>query len=97
MSDEDLVFPFLRAKGTKPPAANRLFADYRRVAPRRRESWLRSGRLDFRRTLASVLVKSQDESGSEVGAANAPVMKGPLTAALYNPSPARLIIADLAE
>ena len=34
--DEDFVFPSLRLKGKKPPAANMLVADYLRVAARRR-------------------------------------------------------------
>ena len=58
-NDEDLVFPSLRLKGKRPPAANMLVADYLRaasksgvVAPPRT-----FGFHTFRRTLASVLVK----------------------------------------
>ena len=59
-NDEDLVFPSLRLKGKRPPAANMLVADYLRVAasnagvvapPRT------FGFHTFWRTLASVLVK----------------------------------------
>jgi len=58
--DEDLVFPSLRAKGTKPPAANMLLADYLRVAARKGGvvAPTRTFRFHtFRRMLASVLVK----------------------------------------
>src|ERR1019366_6999361 len=59
-SDEDLVFPSLRAKGTKPPAANMLVADYLRVAAKKAGVVAPPrtfGFHTFRRTLASVLVK----------------------------------------
>jgi integrase len=58
--DEDLVFPSLRLKGAKPPAANMLVADYLRVAAKKAgvEAPPRTfGFHTFRRTLASVLVK----------------------------------------
>jgi integrase len=59
-NDEDLVFPSLRLKGTKPPAANMLVADYLRVAARKAGVVAPPrtfGFHTFRRTLASVLVK----------------------------------------
>src|ERR1700677_3686146 len=59
-SDEDLVFPSLRSKGTKPPAANMLVADYLRVAAKKAGVVAPPrtfGFHTFRRTLASVLVK----------------------------------------
>src|SRR5262249_16109445 len=58
--DEDLVFPSLRLKGTKPPAANMLVADHLRVAAKKAgiDAPPRTfGFHTFRRTLASVLVK----------------------------------------
>jgi integrase len=60
VSDEDLVFPRLRAKGIKPPAANMLVADYPRVAAKKAGVVAPPrtfGFHTFRRTLASVLVK----------------------------------------
>ena len=59
-NDEDLVFPSLRLKGTKPPAANMLVADYLRVAASKAGVVAPPrtfGFHTFRRTLASVLVK----------------------------------------
>jgi integrase len=59
-SDEDLVFPSLRAKGTKPPAANMLVADYLSVAAKKAGVVAPPrtfGFHTFRRTLASVLLK----------------------------------------
>jgi integrase len=56
---EDLVFPSLRLKGKKPPAANMLVADYLRVAARKAGVIAPPGTFGFhtfRRTLASVLV-----------------------------------------
>ena len=58
--DEDFVFPSLRLKGRKPPAANMLVADYLRVAARKAGVVAPPrtfGFHTFRRTLASVLVK----------------------------------------
>ncbi|MGA8284116.1 MAG: site-specific integrase, partial [Candidatus Sulfotelmatobacter sp.] len=58
--DEDFVFPSLRLKGKKPPAANMLVADYLRVAARKAGVVAPPrtfGFHTFRRTLASVLVK----------------------------------------
>jgi integrase len=58
--DEDLVFPSLRLKGKKPPAANMLVADYLRVAAKKAGVVAPPrtfGFHTFRRTLASVLVK----------------------------------------
>jgi integrase len=58
--DEDFVFPSLRLKGTKPPAANMLVADYLRVAAKKAGVVAPPrtfGFHTFRRTLASVLVK----------------------------------------
>ncbi len=58
--DEDFVFPSLRLKGKKPPAANMLVADYLRVAARKAGVLAPPrtfGFHTFRRTLASVLVK----------------------------------------
>jgi integrase len=59
-NDEDLVFPSLRLKGKRPPAANMLVADYLRVAALKAGVVAPSrtfGFHTFRRTLASVLVK----------------------------------------
>ena len=59
-NDEDLVFPSLRLKGKRPPAANMLVADYLRVAARKAGVVAPPrtfGFHTFRRTLASVLVK----------------------------------------
>jgi len=59
-NDEDLVFPSLRLKGARPPAANMLVADYLRVAARKAGVIAPPrtfGFHTFRRTLASVLVK----------------------------------------
>jgi integrase len=59
-SDQDLVFPSLRLKGAKPPAANMLVSDHLRVAAKKAgvEAPPRTfGFHTFRRTLASVLVK----------------------------------------
>ena len=58
--DEDLLFPSLRLKGTKPLAANMLVADYLRVAASKAGVVAPPrtfGFHTFRRTLASVLVK----------------------------------------
>jgi integrase len=58
--DEDFVFPSLRLKGKKPPAANMLVADYLRVAAKKAGVAAPPrtfGFHTFRRTLASVLVK----------------------------------------
>jgi integrase len=55
-----IVFPSLRLKGTKPPAANMLVSDYLRVAAKKAGVVApprSSGFHTFRRTLASVLVK----------------------------------------
>jgi integrase len=59
-SDEDLVFPSLRLKGTKPPAANMLVSDYLRAAAKKAGVVAPPrtfGFHTFRRTLASVPVK----------------------------------------
>jgi integrase len=58
--DEDFVFPSLRLKGKKPPAANMLVADYLRVAARKAGVVAPPrtfGFHTFRKTLSSVLVK----------------------------------------
>jgi len=57
---EDFVFPSLRLKGQRPPAANMLVADYLRVAAKKAGVVAPPrtfGFHTFRRTLASVLVK----------------------------------------
>jgi integrase len=57
---EDFVFPSLRLKGKRPPAANMLVADYLRVAAKKAGVVAPPrtfGFHTFRRTLASVLVK----------------------------------------
>jgi integrase len=59
-ADEDLVFPSLRLKGKKPPAANMLVSDYLRVAAEKAgviAAPRTFGFHTFRRTLASVLVR----------------------------------------
>ena len=59
-ANEDLVFPSLRLKGKKPPAANMLVSDYLRVAAEKAGVIAPPGTFGFhtfRRTLASVLVK----------------------------------------
>jgi integrase len=59
-ANEDLVFPSLRLKGKKPPAANMLVSDYLRVAAKKAGVVAPPrtfGFHTFRRTLASVLVK----------------------------------------
>jgi integrase len=67
--DEDFVFPSLRLKGKKPPAANMLVADYLRVAARQAGVVAPPrtfGFHTFRRTLASVL--GEEESRCQDGA-----------------------------
>ncbi len=59
-TDEDLMFPSLRLKGKKPPAANMLVSDYLRVAAEKAgviAAPRTFGFHTFRRTLASVLVR----------------------------------------
>lgn len=59
-ANEDLVFPSLRLKGKKPPAANMLVSDYLRVAAEKAGVIAPPrtfGFHTFRRTLASILVK----------------------------------------
>jgi integrase len=59
-TDEDLIFPSLRLKGKKPPAANMLVSDYLRVAAEKAgviAAPRTFGFHTFRRTLASVLVR----------------------------------------
>jgi integrase len=61
--NEDFVFPSLRLKGRKPPAANMLVAGYLRVAARKAGVVAPPrtfGFHTFRRTLASVLVMKVD-------------------------------------
>ena len=76
--DEDLVFPSLRLKGAKPPAANMLVADYLRVAAKKAgvEAPPRTfGFHTFRRTLASVLVKMKVDVKVRAGNSPAPEFK----------------------